>query len=187
MTQTPPNNDDALIEVEIGAEDIYKGRLLHLQRKQVRLPNGETAQREIILHPGAVAMVPRTSDGQILLVRQFRKAAERIFLEVPAGTLTPGEDIWKAAERELREEIGYRPGKLTKLGGIYVAPGYSTEYIHLFLAEELVHDPLTLDHDEFIEPVAVTMEQALAKIRSGEIEDAKSISSLLLMQQFIVN
>ncbi|MBI5928863.1 MAG: NUDIX hydrolase [Chloroflexi bacterium] len=178
-------NDDALIEVEIAAEDIYKGRLLHLQRKQVRLPNGETAQREIILHPGAVAMVPRTADGHILLVRQFRKAAERILLEVPAGTLTPGEDVWKAAERELREEIGYRPDKLTKLGGIFVAPGYSTEYIHLFLAEGLIHDPLSLDHDEFIEPIIVTFAEALAKIASGEIEDAKSISSLLLTQQYL--
>lgn len=183
MTPIPPKKDDMLIETEISTEDVYRGRLLHLQRQEVRLPNGNTAHREIILHPGAVAMVPLTAEGQILLVRQYRKAANRILLEVPAGTLTPGEDILEAAERELREEIGYRPNKLTKLGGIFVAPGYSTEYIHLFLAEELVHDPLTLDLDEFIEPLAVTMADALARIASGEIEDAKSISSLLLTQQ----
>jgi ADP-ribose pyrophosphatase len=181
MTQ----NDTTLIEVETAVEEIYKGKLLHLQRKHVRLPNGEMAQREIILHPGAVAIVPLLEDRQVILVRQFRKAAEQILLEVPAGTLTSGEDILVAAERELREEIGYRPSKITKLGSIFVAPGYSTEYIHLFLAEGLIHDPLNLDEDEFIETVTLQFEATLDKIQSGEIRDAKSISSLLLTQQFL--
>jgi ADP-ribose pyrophosphatase len=175
-----PSGEERLRETEISDETVYEGHLITVHRKRVRLPDGREGLRELVLHPGAVAMVPLTSDHQVILVRQFRKAAERILLEIPAGTLTPGENVEAAAVRELREEIGCRPGKLERLGGIFVAPGYSTEYIHLFLAQGLSRDPLYPDHDEFIERVTLPFETALSKVLSGEIEDAKSISGLLL-------
>lgn len=174
-------SDDQLIETEISDEAIYEGRVVNLHIKQVRLPNGQSAKREIILHSGAVAVVPLLPDGQVMLVRQYRKAADRVLLEVPAGTLDHhGEAPEAAAIRELREEIGYRANQLTSLGGIFVAPGYSTEYIHLYLAQDLVHDPLAADSDEFIHTVTMPLTEALAKIMNGEIEDAKTISSLLI-------
>ncbi len=174
-------DQDDLIEIEIDDQPIYEGRVVNLHLKRVRLPNGEVTRREIVLHHGAVAMVPLFPDGRVMLVRQFRKAAERVLLEVPAGVLEPGEDPHDAAIRELREEIGYRPGKLTRLGGIFVAPGYTTEYIHLYLAQELEKAPLAADGDEFLEPVAYTLDEAIEKIINGEIEDAKTVSSLLMV------
>lgn len=173
--------DNQLFEIEIGDETIYEGRVVNLHVKQVRLPNGAQAKREVILHAGAVAVVPLLPDGQVILIRQFRKATDRVLLEVPAGTLDhKGEAPEAAANRELREETGYRAGKLTALGGIFVAPGYSSEYIHLFLAEDLVHDPLSADSDEFIQGTTMPLAEAIAKIMNGEIEDAKTVSSLLI-------
>lgn len=174
-------SDDQLFETELSDETIYEGRVVKLHIKQVRLPNGAQAKREVILHSGAVAIVPLMTDGQVILIRQFRKAADRVLLEVPAGTLDhKGEVPEAAANRELREEIGYRAGKLTKLGGIFVAPGYSTEYIHLYLAEDLVHDPLAADSDEFIKSETMPLAEAVARILRGEIEDAKTVSSILM-------
>lgn len=178
--------DKHLYEQEISSQLVYQGRVVTLHVKQVRLPDGKESKREIIAHPGAAAIVPVMDDGRIILVRQFRKAAERVLLEVPAGTLDHAdEDVWMAAARELREETGYRPGKLERLGGIFVAPGYSSEYIHLFLAQELTHDPLSMDGDEFIEQTVLTLDEAIQKVMSGEIEDAKTVSSLFLAAKYL--
>jgi 8-oxo-dGTP pyrophosphatase MutT (NUDIX family) len=115
----------------------------------------------------------------VLMVRQFRLAAGKVLSEIPAGTLNPGEDPRECASRELQEETGYKPGKLEDLGGIYVAPGYTTEYIHLFLATELVDSKLAADDDEFVEVDHVPIEVLLGMIDRGELHDGKSNVALL--------
>jgi ADP-ribose pyrophosphatase len=170
-----------LIETEISDETIYDGRIVKLHRKTVQLPNGSEAKREIVIHPGAVAVVPLFSDNRVALVRQFRLPAKQVLLEVPAGTLEPNENPDDAVIRELREETGFRPSKIEKIGGIFVAPGYTTEYIHLYMAQGLTKDELEKDADEFIDVTVIALSEALEKIFNGEIRDAKSVSSLMLV------
>jgi ADP-ribose pyrophosphatase len=166
-------------ETTLHTEEIYKGRVVNLVVLDVRLPNGEESKRELIRHPGAVAIVALDSAGEVLLVRQFRIAAGRVMREIPAGTLEPDEDPLDCAVRELQEETGYYPGKLEALGGMFVAPGYTTEYIHLFLATNLNASRLDGDSDEFIEVDRVPIAEALAMIERGDIIDGKSIIGLL--------
>ncbi len=168
-----------MYETEVNNRVIYEGRVFDLHVRQVQLPDDNEAQREIIVHPGAVALLPILPDGQIVLVNQFRSAARRIMLEIPAGTLEPDEPLQEAAIRELREETGYRPQKLETMGGIYVTPGYSTEYIHFYLATDLVADPLDNDEDEIIEIVRLPFCEAINKVLAGQIEDSKTVSCLL--------
>jgi ADP-ribose pyrophosphatase len=172
-------------ETKLSTERIYDGRIVKLDLHDVRLPNGEQSKREIVSHPGAVAVVPLDADQTILLVRQYRMAADRILLEVPAGTLDPGEAPEICAERELQEEAGYKPGRLTPLGGIFAAPGYTTEFIHLFLATDLQVSSLELDDDEFIEVVRVPLVDALQMIDSGEIVDSKTVAILLRTARYL--
>ena len=166
-------------EPTLADEVVYDGKLVKLHRLTVKLPNGAHAQREIVRHPGAVAMVPLLGDD-VLLVRQFRAAAGKILLEIPAGTLEVGEAPEAAAVRELQEEVGYRPGKLERLGGEFTAPGYTSEYIHLYLATELTPSRLRQDSDEFIEVVRMPLAEALALVERGAIEDGKTLGGLLL-------
>lgn len=163
----------------LSSERLYDGRVIKLDRLDVRLINGQTAMRELVQHPGAVAIVPLDADDHVLLVRQYRIAARRVLLEVPAGTLKPNEDPRDCAIRELQEETGRRAERFEPLGGIFVAPGYTTEFIHLFLATGLVESRLPADDDEFIEVERVSLGRALDLIDQGEIIDGKSIVSLL--------
>lgn len=160
-------------------EQVYDGRIVHLELLDVTLPNGETAKRELVRHPGAVAIVPLIGED-VLLVRQYRIAAGQTMLEIPAGTLNPGEAPLICAERELQEETGYKPGVLEPLGGIFTAPGYTTEFIHLYLARDLGESRLAMDDDEFIEVVRVPLREALEMLNTGEIKDGKSAAALLL-------
>lgn len=166
-------------EVSLGEHEIYQGRVIHVVVADVRLPNGAPGRRELVRHPGAVAIVALDDAEHVLLVRQFRFAAGRVLSEIPAGTLNPGEDPLLCAERELQEETGYAPGRLQPLGGIFVAPGYTTEFIHLFLATDLRESRLEMDDDEFISLDRVPLAEALAMIDRGEIIDGKSIAGLL--------
>lgn len=163
----------------IDTKEIYSGRIVHLSLLDVRLPNGETAKRELITHPGAVAVVALDEHQNVLLVRQFRVAAKGILKEIPAGTLNPNEDPLVCAERELQEETGFKPGKLESLGGVFVAPGYTTEFIHLYLATELEESKLPQDEDEFVEVDKLPLKDAIAMIETGELIDAKSVTALL--------
>lgn len=176
---------DGLDEKTLTRQPVYQGRVVKLDLVTVELPNGETSLREIVTHPGAVAIVALDDEHQVLLVRQFRLAAGRVMLEIPAGTLEPNEAPIVCAERELQEETGYKPQQLEPLGGIFVAPGYTTEYIHLFLARNLVESRLEMDGDEFIEVVKLPFVNALAKIDSGEIQDAKTIAALLQVARLL--
>jgi ADP-ribose pyrophosphatase len=166
-------------ETTLHTEQIYKGRVVNLVVLDVRLPNGEESKRELIRHPGAVAIVALDEAKNVLLVRQYRTAANNVLREIPAGTLEADEPPLDCAVRELQEETGYKPGKLEALGGMYVAPGYTTEYIHLFLATELVESRLDADNDEFIEAERVPLASAVEMIERGEIIDGKSIVGLL--------
>jgi ADP-ribose pyrophosphatase len=160
-------------------QTLYDGRIVRLDLVDVTLPDGKPARRELVRHPGAVAIVAVDGDD-VLLVRQYRLAADRIMLEIPAGTLRPEEAPLDCADRELQEETGYRPGKLEPLGGIFVAPGYTTEFIHLFLATQLSESRLPLDDDEFVEVERVSIKAALRQIDQGAIIDGKTVSGLLM-------
>jgi ADP-ribose pyrophosphatase len=168
-------------EKVVHSEEIYRGRVVNLTVLDVQLPDGKAGKRELVRHPGAVALVALDSENRVLLVRQYRIAAERIMLEIPAGTLKPGEQPELCADRELQEETGFRAGRLEKIGGIYVAPGYTTEFIHLYLATDLHESRLAMDDDEFIEVEQVPLEHALRLIEQGDIIDGKTISGLLLV------
>lgn len=166
-------------ETILSREEIYSGRVVNLSVATVRLPNGGESRRELVKHPGAVAIVALDADQNVLLVRQFRLAAGKILLEIPAGTLKPDEPPEVCARRELQEETGYLPGKLEAIGGIYPAPGYTTEYIYLYLATDLSESKLEMDDDEFIEIERIPLKEALGMVERDELVDAKSITALL--------
>lgn len=163
----------------VSSSVVYDGHLFDVDLDLLAMPNGVEARREIIRHPGAVCMIPVAADGQLLLVTQYRHAAGKRLLELPAGTLEPGEDPRAAAVRELQEEVGMHPGRVEPIGGFFVAPGYTTEYIHLFVCEELREDALDGDDDEDIEVHPTPLAEALDRIESGGIVDGKSVIGIL--------
>jgi ADP-ribose pyrophosphatase len=163
----------------LSTETIFDGRIVHLRVHTVRLPDGQESKRELIQHQGAVAIVAVDKEQQVLLVKQFRLGADNAIVEIPAGILEIGEDPQEAVVRELREETGYRPLHVESLGGMYVAPGYTTEYIHLYYASDYELAPLAQDADEFVEPLRIPLVEAIAMVERGEIVDSKSIVALL--------
>ncbi|MCC6445121.1 MAG: NUDIX hydrolase [Armatimonadetes bacterium] len=167
-------------EKVLQSERIYEGRVVSLRVDTVELPDGNRSSREIVEHRGAVAIVPILPDGKVVLVRQFRLAAGQSLLEIPAGTLDPGESPEACAARELEEEIGYRLGQLEKVSISFLAPGYSSELLHCYLATGLEPVPNRLDADEFLEPVPIPLDEAIAMIGRQEIKDAKTLYGLLL-------
>jgi ADP-ribose pyrophosphatase len=140
-----------LEERTLTSKHVYQGRVLNLRLDTGELANGATTFREIVEHRGSVAVVAVNGQGKVLLVRQYRKAAEEGLLEIPAGTLDNTENVLECVQRELREETGFRAGKVEKLFSGYISPGYSTEVIHLYLCTDLTPSPLTPDADEAIE------------------------------------
>lgn len=165
-------------EKTLSRKEIYKGRIIDVVVDEVRLPSGETAKRELVFHPGAVAVIPITEEDKIIMVKQFRKPMEKVTLEIPAGKIDPGEtDPVKTAERELEEETGYKANQLSLVNSMYVSPGFADELLHIFYGEELVKvpNPLPQDEDEVIELYMLTLEEAKAEIASGLICDAKTI------------
>lgn len=157
---------------------IYKGRIVDLRLETVTLPNQVTVTLEMIRHPGAAAIVPLHEDGSVTLVRQYRHAADGYIWEIPAGKLDAGEDPVCCAGRELQEEVGLKAGELVRLGMIFTAPGFCDERIHLFLARQLTATTPQLDEDEVLSVSRMPLAQALDMIRSGAIQDAKTISGL---------
>ncbi len=157
---------------------IYDGRVLNLRVDQVLLNDGTQSTREVVEHRGAVAIVPMLNNDQVILIRQYRYAIGKELLEIPAGTLEIGEDPRTAAKRELEEETGYRSEQVTQIAEIYMAPGYATEKIHVYLATNLQQSKPQLDEDERIETKPVAFSEALQKVRSGEICDAKTVCGL---------
>lgn len=160
-------------------EPIYDGKRISLSLYDLQTPDGVEIRKEVVIHPGAVGIIALDADDRLVLVRQYRAAADRILLEIPAGTLEHGEDPVECAVRELQEETNYKPNTITPFGGIYVAPGYLTEYIHLFLATDLVESLLPPDAGELIEVVKLSLDEALDRIDTGEICDGKSTTAIL--------
>lgn len=166
-------------EPTITSRRVYDGHVVSLRVDTVLLDDGETTQREIVEHRGSVAIVPLDADEHVLMVRQYRKPAERELLEIPAGTLEPGESPDDCAARELEEEVGHVAGCLVHLGQFYTSPGFSTEVIHLYLATELRPTTMHTEGDEFITVERLPLEEALRMVHQGQICDAKSIVGLL--------
>lgn len=162
---------------------VFEGRLLKVRVDEVELPGGGEAQREVLVHPGAVALLALDDEGRLLLVRQYRHAAGRSLLELPAGTLEEGEPPEACARRELEEETGHRPGRLEPLISFFPSPGVSSEIIHLFLASELLAVESGPEEDEQLELVRLTPEEALRRMDAGEVADAKTIAGLCLLRE----
>ena len=160
------------------SQPIYRGRIVDLRLEEVTLPNGVTVTLEMIHHPGAAAVVAIDGDERVTLIRQYRHAAGGFLWEIPAGTLEPGEAPATCAARELREEAGLVAAELTSMGSILTVPGFCDERIHLFLARQLTAAAQQLDHDEVLTVTQVALSDALTMIRTGEIQDAKTIAGL---------
>lgn len=172
--------DSHLRETRIDGEVVYDGKLLHVRRDRVRLPDGGEATREYVVHPGAVLMVPVLDDGRFVVERQFRYPLGRVFLEFPAGKVDPGETPEATALREMIEETGYEATRLTPLAVLHPVISYSTETIRCYVAKGLRHVGARLDHGEFLEVVTMSQDELLAALDRGEISDAKTISALLI-------
>ena len=173
--------DAHLVETRIASEDVFDGKLLHVRRDTVRLPDGETATREYIVHPGAVMIIPRLPDGNLLMERQFRYPMARVFIEFPAGKIDSGEYPAATAARELLEETGYSAERWAHIGTLHPLITYSTERIEIYTADALTFVGAKLDAGEFVETFAATFDEALTWIDRGEITDVKTMLGLLLL------
>jgi len=163
----------------ITEEIIHHGRILDLAHEVHRMPDNRESGFEIIRHPGGAAALPILDDGRLLLIRQFRPAAQDYIYEIPAGRLEIGEDAGRCVARELQEEVGYYPGQLDSLGYVYSSVGFCNERIYLFIATQLKQTQTAHEPDEFIEPLVVTLDEALEMISAGTITDAKTQIVLL--------
>jgi len=166
----------------IKSEILYPGRAFTIRRDRVRLPDGRETKLDIVEHHGSVVLVPVDKERNLVFVKQYRHATQMDLLELPAGTLEEGEAPEACARREVREETGMAAGRLEHLGGFYLAPGYSTEYMNVYLADDLYHDPLEADADEFLSIERVPLSDALKMAEHGGIPDAKSLAALFLAQ-----
>ncbi len=178
------SHDRHLIETELTSEQVFKGVLLDVRRDTICLPNGKASIREYIVHPGAVVILATLPNGALLFERQFRYPLRRVFLELPAGKIDPGEAILDTARRELREETGYEAREWEYLGVMHPCIGYSDERIEIFAARDLhpVGDQ-ALDHNEFLEVVELSPDAARQAVWSGQITDSKTITALFWLDR----
>lgn len=171
-------------ETRVSSKTVYRGKLLHVLEDEVRLPNGRSARREYIRHPGAAVMVPMPDPETVVLVRQFRYPLARHFYEMPAGKIDPGEDPLATAKRELLEECGYEAAEWRHMATIHPCIGYADERMEFYLARQLRDVGRTPDEDEFLETVTVSFAEALRWVREGRITDQKTVIGLLWADRF---
>lgn len=164
-----------LSENTLESKEIFSGRIIKVRVDTVSLPGGGQSTREVVEHAGAVAVVAVDQDDHIIMVQQYRKPVEAVLLEIPAGTMEPNEDPFECARRELKEETGFAAEHWTKILSYYSAPGFTDEYLHLYMASGLTGGEKNLDEDEFVETVRMPLAEAYRKILTGEIADGKSI------------
>jgi len=176
-----------LAEETLSTQVIFEGRILKLRVDTVRTSDGRQSTREVIEHAACIVVIAVDADDNILLVKQYRSALEKELLEIPAGGIDKGENAEAAVIREMREETGFRPQKVARLGGFYSTPGYCDEYLYLYLAPDLTHDPLSAEDTAGIEVVRVPVTQVPELINSGKIEDAKSVAGLLIYLEYRKN
>ncbi len=174
----------------ISSERLYTGRIVSLDRDTVSFPNGSSGQLEMLRHPGASAVVPflddpHDPDPRVILIRQFRHAADGFIWEVPAGRLDPGESPEECAGRELEEETGMRAATLERLTTIYTTPGFTDERIHLFLATGVTAGTHNREPDEFMEVHTLRWAAVMELMRSGSIQDGKTLTTLMFVQCFV--
>lgn len=165
---------------------VYTCKIFSIREEDVSLPNGKTTRQSWIDHKPTVAVIPVNDKNELLLIKQFRSPAGQNLLEIPAGSFdNDGESPVACAQRELAEETGYRAGKLTRLFAGYLLPGYCNEFMHFFLAEDLVYDPLTPDEDEFIELIPVSFTRAEELLKNGDLIDAKTVLGIMLARNYL--
>ena len=184
------NSDDShLIEVMTQREELFRGRFLHAFRDQVRLPDGSSSDREYLVHPGAVMVIPLLFDAEgsprLVLERQFRYPVGEVMIEFPAGKLDPGEDRLACARRELAEETGFVAREWARAGVIHPVISYSTEFIEIWFARGLVAGSQRLDAGEFLDVFAATPQQLAAWCRDGAVTDAKTVAGMLWVQEVL--
>jgi ADP-ribose pyrophosphatase len=177
--------DIDLTEHLISSEVIASGGMLTVKRDQVRLPNGNSSQREYILHPGAVVMVPLLPNGNLVLERQFRYALHQVFIELPAGKIDASESVLETGQRELLEETGYRANEWVKLGAVHPCIGYSNEVIHIYLARGLTAGNHQRDEDETLQVFEASLASCLKMVEAGEITDSKTITALFFAEKYL--
>lgn len=175
------NREDSLEEKTLSSAYIYQGKIINLRHDKVKLPDDRETIREIVEHPGAVAILALTEKKEIVMIRQFRKPADEVLWELPAGTLEEGEDLVSCARRELEEEAGYYPRKIKKLITFFSTPGFCNEKLTLFLAEDLEKKNKNEDADEFIEVELIKQDEALRLVKENVIKDAKTIIGILYL------
>ncbi len=169
----------------IKSETILQGRAFKIRRDYLKTPDGQETRLEIIEHGGSVVIVPIDPEGNILFVRQYRHATGQDMLELPAGTRDGDEPYEACAAREIREETGMEAAKLEKVGEFYLAPGYSTEFMAVFLATDLKQNPLDADEDEFLSVEKIPLQKAMEMLESGDVKDAKSLAAFLLAKSHL--
>ena len=169
----------------IRSEPLFKGRAFAIRRDFMRTPDGRETKFDIVEHGGSVVLIPINEKGNLLFVRQYRHAAGMDLLELPAGTRDGDEPFEECAAREIREETGMEAGSLVKVGEFFLAPGYSTEFMTVFLATDLRHNPLKADEDEFLQVEEIPVKTAMEMAERGEMPDAKSLAALLLARSHI--
>ena len=172
-------------EIQLSSKTVFDGKLLHVTYDTVQVENGNESWREVVRHPGAVAILAVLPDGKIIMERQYRYAIGDTLLEIPAGKLDEGEEPLAAAKRELHEETGYGAEHWKKLGSIVTSPGFCDEVIHIFLATGLEKGEQQLDEDEFVEVLACSLEELETKIATGELFDAKTIAGLMMAKPYL--
>lgn len=169
-----------LTERMVSSQTIFEGHIVKVTLDQAELPNGKLAAREVVYHPGGVAVLALDEDGNVPLVRQFRYPIQRLLLELPAGKLDrDSEDQLEAAKRELSEETGLEAENWTYLGSMLVSPGFCDERLHMYLARDLKHKEQHLDEDEFLNVEVMSFDDLLAQVMDGTIEDAKTVAATL--------
>jgi len=176
--------DENLSETTESTEQLLRGAFLDVRRDTVRLPGGDTATREYIVHPGAVMVVPMLDDGRLVVERQWRCPLRQVLLEFPAGKIDAGEDTWACAQRELAEETGYRAAEWARVGWVHNAPAYSTERIELWFARGLRPGPTRPDHGEHIELLEMSLDELDALAARAELTDMKTLVGLLWLHRW---
>lgn len=173
-----------LEEKTLSTKQIFEGKIISVQVDTVQLPNGEQSTRELVKHPGAVAVIPVTKNGKIIMVRQFRKALEKEIIEIPAGKLELGEAPEVTAIRELEEETGYTTKQLQYVQSFYTSPGFADEIIYLYYTDQLepMIDEAELDEDEFVEVMEVSLDEAETFMKEEKIHDAKTVFALMFLK-----